>query len=131
MTYKDLFLTRHIFNSDDDSDVVEDICVGYDSSFNMVVLLEHTDYGDSTNDCCTYAEVTRDECYMLSRRLNVGMKDLPSHIGAWVDEDYAGLVNPTLGETRRCFADILASLTDEGCKFRLSRTHGKSGYTCY
>lgn len=130
MTHKDLFLTCYVFSSDDDYDVVEDISVGYDTSFNLIVLLEYTDYGNHANDCCTYAVVTKDESFKLSSRLNIGMTNLPHRIGTWAD-GYADLVNPTLGETRHCFADILTKLPAEVCKFRLVRTQGKSGYTFY
>lgn len=130
MSTEDLFLTCYVFNSDEDYDVVEDISVGYDEAFNLIVLLEHTDYGEPANDCCTYAVVTKDEGFRLSQRLHIGMADLPHRFGTWA-EGYADLVNPTLGETRHCFSDLLANLTAAGCKFRLVRTRGASGYTCY
>lgn len=127
----DLFLVCGVFSSDDDLEVVEDICVGYDEQFNLVVLLEHADYEEPGRNCRTCAVVAKDGAFGLARRLGVGMADLPRRLGEWGCEGYEELVNPTLGETRGCFRHLLDFLAQSGCRYRLARTYGEDGYFCF
>lgn len=130
MKYEDLFLLRCIFNSDDDAQVVEDIYAGYDKSFNLIVLLEHTDYDEPEYNCCIYAIIKKDEAFKLAKRLHVPMTHLPSIICNSVDDEYYNLVNPTLRQTQDCFKEILECFIDEKCKFHVVRTYGCYGYCC-
>lgn len=118
MKHDDLFLCLHIFSSDDDAEVVEDILTGYDESLNLILLLLHTDYVEPENNHQTYATINKDEAYKFAKRLHVPMCRLPNVIAEYASE-YGRLVNPTLSQTRDCFTDILKFATDKGCKLRL------------
>lgn len=130
MRRKDLFLLHDIFNSDDDADVVNDICAGYDEDFNLIILMEHTDYVEPEYNCNVYAVVGKDEAFNLSKRLGVPMAQLIDAIEDAVS-GYDRLVNPTLKQTRDCFSDILRFVRDNGGRSKLHRTYGADGYTCY
>lgn len=130
MKLDDLFLTENIFNSDDDSEVVDDIYAGYDEAFNLVILMEYTNYDESEFNCCAYAVVGKEEAFKLAKEFCVPMTSLTEVIKGAV-KPYRRLVNPTLSQTRNCFSDILKFLTDNGCKLTLHRTYGADGYTCY
>lgn len=130
MKREDLFLLHCIFNSDDDADIVNDIYAGYDEDFNLIILMEHTDYDDPQYNCDAYAVVGKDEAYDLSKRLGVPMTRLIDVIENAVS-DYDNFVNPTLRQTRDCFSDILQFVRDNGGRSRLYRTYGAYGYTCF
>lgn len=130
MKHEDLFLLDEIFNSDDDAEVVEDIFAGYDETFNLIILLEHTSYDEPECNCCTYALVEKDEAFLLSKKLSVPMTHLVDVLKDSV-KSYRRLVNPTLRQTRDCFSDILRLVSHNGCRYTLHRTHGADGYKCY
>lgn len=124
-----LFLTYGAFCSDDDADVAEDIYAGYDEKLNLIVVLQHTDYVEPEYNCCAYAVIDKDEAYALAKRLSVPMTHLPEAV-CMPAEGYAHLVNPSLGQTRRCFNSILNYIIRLGGRLSLRRTYGADGYTC-
>jgi len=131
MQRNDLFLLRYIFSSDDDGNPVEDIYVGYDGNFNLIVLIEHTDYDEPEYNCCAYAIIKKDDAFSLAERLKVSMSDLPDVVGDSVDDEYYEIINPSIRQTQECFHEILECFVDEKCRFRLVRTYGAYGYTCF
>lgn len=120
MSHKELFLAIDIFNSDDDSDIVEDIFAGFDEAFNLVVLLEYTDYQEPKYNHCSYATMTKDEAYRLAQRLRIPMTKIPAALAETVS-DYDRIINPTLDHTRRCYKDILSFLMDNGAHLKQER----------
>lgn len=130
MKYNELFLSQHTFCSDDDCPVVEEIFVGYNESLDLIVLLEHTDYDKPENNCCTYAKIKKANAFKLAKRLRASMTELPGIINDSMEE-YADIINPTPGQARDCFRDILNRLSYEKCKFQLIRTYGPHGYHCF
>lgn len=131
MTHDDLFLTHYVFSSDDDFNPVEDIYVGYDERFNLIVMIEHTDYDFPEYNSCTYVRVSREETFKLSRRLDVSLVELPALISDSIDDDYCGIVNPSTRHTKQCFREILECFTAEGCRFSLVRQKDATGYACF
>ncbi len=130
MKYNELFLSQYVFCSDDDCPVVEEIFVGYAESLDLIVLLEHTNYDKPENNCCTYAKIEKAVAFKLAKRLRASMTELPGIINDSV-AGYGDIVNPTIGQVRDCFRDILSRLSYEKCKFRLIRTYGSHGYRCF
>lgn len=131
MRHQDLFLLNSVFSSDLESDVVEDIYVGYDKKLNLIVLLEHSDYYRPERNSSAFAVIRKANAYRLAKRLGVAMTEIPEIVAGSVGEEFDGLVNPTLGQTRECFKDILDRFLDEKTNFRLIRTYDKRGHTCY
>ena len=131
MKHDDLFLLRSIFNSDDDGNPIEEIWTGYDKSLNLIVLLEHTDYDYPEYNCATYAVINKEDAFSLARRLKVNMTDLPDIIADSIDSQYLEIINPSLRQTKECFAEILECFADERCRIRLVRTCGAYGYSCF
>ncbi|MCM1520518.1 MAG: hypothetical protein NC098_07000 [Lachnoclostridium sp.] len=131
MHHNDLILCTYIFSSDDDGCPVQDIYSGYDEKFNLIILLEHTDYDLSEYNCHTYAIITKHQAYRLARRLQASMIQLPTLVSDCVDDSYYEITNPSIRDTRECFTDILASLAEEKCPFRIIRHPSVAGYTCY
>ena len=131
MKHDDLILPRYIFSSDDDGNPVEDIYAGYDEAFNLIVLIEHTDYDFPEYNCCTYALVEKNEAFNLAKRLKISMTELPGIVSDSVDEEYYGSVNPSIRQTRDCFKEILDRFVYEKCRFQLIRRRGQHGYICF
>ncbi len=131
MKHEDLFLLRYIFSSDDDGNPVEDIYVGYDEAFNLIVLIEHADYDFPEYNCCAYAVINKDEAFKLAKRLKASMTELPGIVSYSVDDEYYEIVNPSIRQTQECFRDILGCFANEKCIFRLVRTYGAYGYSCF
>lgn len=130
MKHDDLFLLQYIFSSDDDFNPVEDIYVGYDESFNLILLLEHTDHDFPLFNCHTYALIKKEDAFSLARKLSIPMTELPTVISNAPDDSYYEIINPTLNEVRDCFKDIIDCFTDEKCRFQIVRKYGKYGYHC-
>lgn len=121
MKHEDLFLCCYVFSSDDDGNPVADIYVGYDTSLNLIVLFELTDYDFPEYNRSSCSIIDKDEAYWLSKRLGVSMRELPGFISSSVDEYYYEIINPTVTQTHECFRDLLHSLIGEGCRFRFVR----------
>lgn len=131
MLHNDLILCTYIFSSDDDGNPVQDIYTGFDENFNLIILLEHADYDSPEYNCHTCAIINKHQAYRLARRLQAPMIQLPSLVSECIDDTYYKITNPSIRDTRECFTDILASLAEEKCNFRIIRHPSPAGYTCY
>lgn len=114
-------------NSDDDCPIVEDLFVGYDKAFNLIIMVAHTDYCEPQYNCTTCAIINKDEAAKLAKRLQISMKQLPGFIRDSMDE-YRDIVNATFSQVRDCFKEIIECLIDEKCRFRIERHTGRHGF---
>lgn len=119
MKTDDLFLCCCIMSSDDDQLVTADIYAGFDSDFNLVIMLVYDDFDHPHRNTTTCAIVRKDEAYRLSRRLRVPMTKLPDVIYDSMDH-YGNIVNATPSQVRACFKEITDSLVADRCHFRIS-----------
>lgn len=118
MKSQDLNCAYCVLSSDEDYHVVEDLTVGYDDDLNLIILLEHDNYQEPDQVSSTYAIVTKDCAYNLARSLNVGMSALPEQIGESMCH-YRKIINPSTGDVKDCFREILAGLDREKIRYRI------------
>lgn len=126
-THDSLVCLAGILSSHDDFSVVEDLYAGFDSSFNLIILCEHTDYDNPRNNCATWAQVSKDEAFQLSRKLNVPLAELPEYIGESMAEG-EGEEFAMPGDVRDRFKSVTDCLLAEGCHFRIHRRPASDGY---
>jgi len=127
MKSSDLFCSISIFNSDDDDNPFAEIIVGYDEKFNLIAMLELTDYDFPEYSCRTWAEISKEEAYELAKRLNVSMVSLPEAILDSVDEEYYEIINPSIRVVRECFQEIIDCFIYDHCRIRIRRTYDSRG----
>lgn len=124
MNHNKLVCCTYAFTSDEDQTIVEDLIIGYDEdTFNLIVLLEHSDYINPENNHSTWAEINKNDAYKLSRRLKTPMTELPSFMADCIEEwEWSEIINPTLSDVRGCFGDVLDSLIFEKCKYKIRQS---------
>lgn len=125
----DLVVPCWVMCSDEDQTVVQDVTIGYDETFNLIVLIERSDYEDPQNNCATWAVVDKNDAANLARRINVPMKELPEAMGREMNS-YSRIVNASLSQARSCFRSILDFLASYRCKYRIIRQPDIDGFTC-
>lgn len=131
MTHEDLILPRYVYSSHDDYNPVESIYAGFDEKFNLIVIMEHTDYEAQEYNCASYAVIDKEDAYRLAQRLDVTLMQLPDMVAASVNNEFFEIDNPRLRDVEECFKEILECLVDEKCRFQLRRTYGKGHYSCF
>lgn len=131
MKSSDLFCSVSVFNSDDDGNPFAEIIVGYDEKFNLITMLELTDYDYPEDSCRTWVEVNKDEAYELAKRLKVSMVSLPGVILDSVDDEYYDIINPSIGVVRECFQEIIDCFIYDHCRIRIKRTYDSRGLCIY
>lgn len=104
--------------SDEDCTAVEDLVVYINTRKELVVRLDHTDYGNARRNRSTLAVVPDDDTSRLAERLDVTLSGLPDCIGECMDR-WTHIVNPGFRHVRNCFKEITECLLDEGCRFRI------------
>lgn len=119
----------HILSSDEDQPIVMDLYAGFDASGRLVVCVDSSDYDEPEYDCSTAAVVNLDDSRAMARRHRIRHSRLPAFIAECMEE-WGEIINPTLSQVRDCFKEITECLLDEGCRFKILRTYGKSGHTC-
>ena len=119
---KHLISEYHIMNSDEDQPIVEDLVIGFDTKFNLIVTIRHNDYENKRNNCYTSAVVPHDEGLRLARRLKVHHYMLSQHIGECMSE-WDEITNPSLSQVQECFSEILECMLNEGCKYRIKQQY--------
>lgn len=129
MKQEDLVVPYWVMCSDEDQMVVQDVTIGYDETFNLIILIERSDYEDHDNDCATWAVIDKNDAAELSRRLNVPMRELPKAMGQSMS-NYSDIVNATLSQTKNCFHSILDCLTSYKCRYRIVRQPSADGFSC-
>lgn len=115
-----LICGEEIIESDNDAGIVETLCVGYDDNFNLMVVLEHTDYEHQHRSNRKAAMVSKEDAYVLARRIGVAMTELP-HAIADAFSDYPDRMCASLSDVKSCFSEALARLQYEKCRYHIVR----------
>ena len=105
-----------IMSSDEDQPIVMDIYVGFTWREELAITVDCHNYEDHRYDCSTSAIVNEQDARAMARRHKVKYPQLPRFIADCMAE-WREIINP------EC-------LPDEGCRFRITRTHGKDHSTC-
>lgn len=121
--------TCFIMGSDDDQPMIMELYAGFNFRNELTISINFTDYEDPRYNCSTYAIVNTEDARTMAHRHNVRFCNLPLFIAECM-EDWGKIVNPTLSQVKDCFKEITECLLDEGCRFRIERTHGPNGYIC-
>ena len=114
-------LTRceEIAASDDDMPIWRCVEVGFDDYKNLVVHLDHDDYGDHRYDHDIYATVDRDETFAMAEYLRINTVDLPKAIYNELGNKENYLLVPS--DIEKIFQNILEFVLDCGVHYRLRR----------
>lgn len=115
-------------SSDDDQPIVEDLSIGYSDTLELVVRIEHTDY-EEDDRCSLEAVVTKDDAFELSKRLGVGMQNLPGKIAEEFDS-YDKIINARFSDVHECFKGILNYLSALHTRYRIIEHPDRTGYVC-
>ena len=126
---KNLISEQLIMCSDEDQPIVQDLIVGFDTKFNLVISIIHTDYGDRRKNCSTSVVLLHSESMRLARCLKVHHYQLPQHIAECMSE-WSEVANPSLKDVQDCFGEIIECILNEGCKFRIRRYFDRRGKVC-
>jgi len=126
---ENLISEQLIMCSDEDQPIVQDLIVGFDTKFNLVISIIHTDYGDGRKNCFTSVVLLHSESMRLARRLKVHHYQLPQHIAECMSE-WSEVANPSLKDVQDCFGEIIECILNEGCKFRIRRYFDRRGKVC-
>lgn len=124
-----LYRVGHIMSSDEDQPIVMDLLVGFNFSDELVIVIDFFDYEEPAYNCSTAAIVNTDDARIMARRHNIAYSQLPRFITECMSE-WREIINPGLNNVRDCFKEITECLLDEGCRFRIKRTHGPNDYIC-
>ena len=126
---KNLISEQLIMSSDEGQPVVQDLIVGFDTTFNLVISIIHTDYDDKRKNCSTSVVLQYNESMRLARRLKVHHYQLPQHIAECMSE-WKELTNPSFKDVQDCFEEMIECILNEGCKFRIQRIFNRRGWAC-
>ena len=126
---KNLISEQLIISSDEDQPVVQDLVIGFDTKFNLIISITHTDYDNERKNCSTSVVLLHNESMRLARRLKVHHYQLPQYIAECMSE-WKELTNPSLKDVQDCFDEMIECILNEGCKFRIRRIFDRRGRAC-
>lgn len=118
-----------IMSSDEDQPIVMDIYVGFTWREELAITVDCHNYEDHRYDCSTSAIVNEQDARAMARRHKIKYPQLPRFIADCMAE-WREIINPDFRQIADCFKEITECLLDEGCRFRITRTHGKDHSTC-
>lgn len=106
----------------EDFDLIDDVEVGFNEKFELVVRLSRTFYGWLAEDmedtiCYIEAYASFDEAYRLARHLDVSMKDLHRTVAANVDPSYGKKAFVTHDDTWNAFSEIIDFISRNNCRY--------------
>ena len=125
----ELYAYSHVMSSDDDQPIVMDIYAGFTGDDELTIAVDCRYYDDHRYDCSTAAIVNKDDAEAMARRHKVEYFQFPRFISRCMAE-WREIINPDFRQIADCFKEITECLLDEGCRFRITRTHGKDHSTC-
>jgi hypothetical protein len=100
-----------------DFDFVYSVSIAYNLRHQLIVELEYYLLETPQDVTRTIAIVSADDAFLLSRRLRIGMKDIPSHIAdIFKYQEYFDNWKVT-----KRFQDVLRFLLRNGAHYRLIR----------
>ena len=115
----------------EDFDAIEDVEVGFNEKFELVMRLSLTLYGwagEHFDDprCHIEAYLSRDESYRLSKRLKVPLAKLHGVVADAVDPELAKEIFPSQDDTWAAFRQMTDFVLRHGARYKIRYKDGHS-----
>lgn len=112
-----LALEELLIETDSDLSIVETVVIGFDDSGRLVLEHNHRNYDDPALSYTRRAIAEKEEAYVLAKRLNVSLVQLPADVFRRFGVQPFGQALPSEG--RALFKAVLDFFVSQGVRCRL------------